>query len=119
MELDGELTRSVSRSSVRRARSTDLRNRPAVNNHHLAVHEAVAITDHEGRVFSQLSGTTEPACRRPEVVHLEESFRQSLGQVRVEDARGNRVDEDAEGAGFAREALGKADHRGLRSGVVD
>jgi hypothetical protein len=47
-----------------------LGNRAAVNDHHFAIHEAIAIAHHKGRILREFFRTTEPTGRCPEVVHL-------------------------------------------------
>ena len=94
------------------------RHRPAIDNDHFAVHEAVAVADHESGVFGQLTGFPQTAAGNPKVVHLQQALGQGMGQIGIENAGGDGIYVHAEGRGFAREAFGKADHRGFRGGVV-
>src|ERR1700749_2010579 len=90
----------------------------AVDDDDLAVHEAVAVADHEGGELGEFTRTAHAPGRGPELVHLYEPFGKLMPEFRVEDARGDGVDGDAEGRGLARKAFGEANHRGLRRGVV-
>src|SRR5205085_4029435 len=70
--------------------------RAAVNDYDLAVHEAVAVADHEGGELGELRRAAQSPGRRPELVHLYEPFGKLVGEFGIVDARGYRVDRDAE-----------------------
>ena len=95
-----------------------LRYRPAVDNHNLAIHEAIAFADHERRILSKLLWFAQPSGRCPEVVHLQKSFRQRLGQVRIKNTGGDRIHLHSEGARLSRKALGKSNHSRFRRRVM-
>lgn len=90
----------------------------AVNYDDLAVHEAVAVGDHEGSVFGQFFGTAQTTARDPELMHLKQALWQSVRKVCVKDSGGDGVDGDAEGGGFARKTFGEAYDGCLRRRVM-
>src|SRR6266849_5618247 len=52
-------------------------------------------------------------------MHLQQTFGECLGQLRIKNPGGDRVYLYAKGACLARETLCKANHRSFRSRIVD
>ena len=84
----------------KQARS-DLSNRTTIDDHDLAVHEAVSIADEKSGVFGKLSRAAEASLGDPEFVHLKETLGQCVAEVGVEDTGRDRIDGDAKISGLA------------------